>query len=127
MVPVIPYDRPASEDAARYSGRDVFGCNLITFDRLGASQQAVERSRDPRVIRCEVLTCVLRAVFVGVGRGHLPSADPTLLPLASVLRQNRLSVPKSPCVTVVDVAAGRCCDGVIKRFRKSAASITDAS
>jgi len=31
-----------------HAGRHVFGRNLITFDRLGGGQQAIERSRDPK-------------------------------------------------------------------------------
>jgi len=31
-----------------HAGRYVFGRNLITVDRLGAGQHAIERSRDPK-------------------------------------------------------------------------------
>ena len=38
---------------------------------LALVNSSIERSRDPKVIRCEVLTRVLRAVLVGVGHGHV--------------------------------------------------------
>ena len=71
-----------------HAGCDVFSADRVALDRLGADQEAVERPRDPKVIRREILAGFLGAVFVGIGGDHVPFLAPELYSY-SALRNRR--------------------------------------
>src|SRR5215831_18488402 len=55
-----------------HAGGNVFSGDLVAGDRFSANQQTVERARDPKIIRRELLAGFLGAIFVGVGGDHVP-------------------------------------------------------
>src|SRR5262245_29448459 len=55
-----------------HAGGNIFSGDLVAGNRFSANQQTVERARDPKIIRRELLAGFLGAIFVGVGGDHVP-------------------------------------------------------
>jgi len=63
-----------------HAGCNVFSADPVALDRFGTDQKAVERPRDPKVIRREIPAGFLGAVFVGIGGDHVPFLVPNSTP-----------------------------------------------
>src|SRR5262245_42344843 len=55
-----------------HAGGNIFSGDLVAGDRFSANQQTLERARNPKIIRRELLAGFLRAIFVGVVGDHVP-------------------------------------------------------
>src|SRR5713101_7360432 len=70
-----------------HAGGNVVRADRVALDRFGAAQEAVERPRDPKVIRREILAGFQGAVFEGIGCDHVPFLTPKLYSYST--RRNR--------------------------------------
>src|SRR5262245_15117851 len=88
-----------------HASGNVFSGDFVADDRFGADQQTVERARDPKIVRSEILASFLDAFFIGVGGDHIPPSLSTLLLVVAADRRKERSeqtarsglMTSSPC------------------------------